>query len=119
MSPEEQSTFWRTVQVTVDKDVVRTDRSNQFFRGDGNPNVESMRCCTHPEAPGGRAAAVGGHSAAAPADRAQAPLASLPTVPIMPMAVPELWPSAALPRADPAADTMAELPEKRGHSPLC
>ncbi|XP_049632102.1 TBC1 domain family member 16 [Suncus etruscus] len=43
MSPEEHSTFWRTVQVTVDKDVVRTDRSNQFFRGDGNPNVESMR----------------------------------------------------------------------------
>ncbi|KAB0368074.1 hypothetical protein FD755_021398 [Muntiacus reevesi] len=28
---------------TVDKDVVRTDRSNQFFRGEGNPNVESMR----------------------------------------------------------------------------
>ncbi|XP_077022274.1 TBC1 domain family member 16 isoform X2 [Tamandua tetradactyla] len=43
MSPEEHRTFWRNVQFTVDKDVVRTDRSNQFFRGEGNPNVESMR----------------------------------------------------------------------------
>lgn len=43
MSPEEHRAFWRDVQFTVDKDVVRTDRSNQFFRGEGNPNVESMR----------------------------------------------------------------------------
>ncbi|XP_066237544.1 TBC1 domain family member 16 isoform X2 [Saccopteryx leptura] len=43
MSPEEHRAFWRNVQFTVDKDVVRTDRSNQFFRGEGNPNVESMR----------------------------------------------------------------------------
>ncbi|KAG8507501.1 TBC1 domain family member 16 [Galemys pyrenaicus] len=43
MTPEEQRAFWRSVQFTVDKDVVRTDRSNQFFRGEGNPNVESMR----------------------------------------------------------------------------
>ncbi|XP_053424314.1 TBC1 domain family member 16 isoform X2 [Nycticebus coucang] len=43
MTPEEHRAFWRTVQFTVDKDVVRTDRSNQFFRGEGNPNVESMR----------------------------------------------------------------------------
>ncbi|NWI54174.1 TBC16 protein, partial [Calyptomena viridis] len=43
MSPEEQKDFWRRVQFTVDKDVVRTDRSNQFFRGEGNPNVETMR----------------------------------------------------------------------------
>ncbi|XP_037113050.1 TBC1 domain family member 16 isoform X4 [Syngnathus acus] len=43
MSPEEHSDFWRKVQFTVDKDVVRTDRSNQFFRGDNNPNVEIMR----------------------------------------------------------------------------
>uniref|UniRef100_A0A8D1F2L5 Rab-GAP TBC domain-containing protein n=1 Tax=Sus scrofa TaxID=9823 RepID=A0A8D1F2L5_PIG len=46
MTPEEHRAFWRNVQFTVDKDVVRTDRSNQFFRGEGNPNVESMR--THP-----------------------------------------------------------------------
>ncbi|XP_029102911.1 TBC1 domain family member 16 isoform X1 [Scleropages formosus] len=43
MSPEEHSEFWRKVQFTVDKDVVRTDRSNHFFRGENNPNVESMR----------------------------------------------------------------------------
>ncbi|EPQ16441.1 TBC1 domain family member 16 [Myotis brandtii] len=43
MTPEEHRAFWRNVQFTVDKDVVRTDRSSQFFRGEGNPNVESMR----------------------------------------------------------------------------
>lgn len=43
MTPEEHRAFWRNVQFTVDKDVVRTDRNNQFFRGDDNPNVESMR----------------------------------------------------------------------------
>ncbi|XP_067164182.1 TBC1 domain family member 16 isoform X2 [Apteryx mantelli] len=43
MTPDEQKDFWRKVQFTVDKDVVRTDRSNQFFRGEGNPNVETMR----------------------------------------------------------------------------
>ncbi|TRZ01375.1 hypothetical protein DNTS_034928 [Danionella cerebrum] len=43
MSPEEHSEFWRKVQFTVDKDVVRTDRSNMFFRGENNPNVEIMR----------------------------------------------------------------------------
>ncbi|XP_073742257.1 TBC1 domain family member 16 isoform X3 [Callorhinus ursinus] len=43
MTPEEHRAFWRNVQFTVDKDVVRTDRSNQFFRGEDNPNVESMR----------------------------------------------------------------------------
>ncbi|KAK6312198.1 hypothetical protein J4Q44_G00178620 [Coregonus suidteri] len=37
--------FWRTKGLfTVDKDVVRTDRSNHFFRGENNPNVEIMRC---------------------------------------------------------------------------
>ncbi|XP_023794643.1 TBC1 domain family member 16 isoform X4 [Cyanistes caeruleus] len=43
MAPDEQKDFWRQVQFTVDKDVVRTDRSNQFFRGEDNPNVETMR----------------------------------------------------------------------------
>ncbi|XP_072795861.1 TBC1 domain family member 16 isoform X3 [Vicugna pacos] len=43
MTPEEHRAFWRNVQFTVDKDVVRTDRGNQFFRGEGNPNVECMR----------------------------------------------------------------------------
>lgn len=52
MSPEEHRAFWRAVQFTVDKDVVRTDRSSQFFRGEGNPNVESMR---YPPCPWGHA----------------------------------------------------------------
>ncbi|XP_060108367.1 TBC1 domain family member 16 isoform X1 [Heteronotia binoei] len=43
MTPDEQKAFWRNVQFTVDKDVVRTDRGNQFFRGENNPNVETMR----------------------------------------------------------------------------
>ncbi|XP_038227534.1 TBC1 domain family member 16 isoform X2 [Dermochelys coriacea] len=43
MTPDEHKEFWRNVQFTVDKDVVRTDRSNQFFRGEDNPNVETMR----------------------------------------------------------------------------
>ncbi|XP_035695303.1 TBC1 domain family member 16-like [Branchiostoma floridae] len=43
MSDEEKEHFWRTVQVTVDKDVVRTDRSNPYFKGDNNPHVEMMR----------------------------------------------------------------------------
>ncbi|KAG8129183.1 putative TBC1 domain family member 16-like protein [Naja naja] len=43
LAPEEHKAFWRNVQFTVDKDVVRTDRSNQFFRGENNPNVETMR----------------------------------------------------------------------------
>ncbi|KAL4835421.1 hypothetical protein H8958_020824 [Nasalis larvatus] len=43
MTPEEHRAFWRNVQFIVDKDVVRTDRNNQFFRGEDNPNVESMR----------------------------------------------------------------------------
>ncbi|XP_078257718.1 TBC1 domain family member 16-like [Rhinoraja longicauda] len=43
MTPEEQEKFWRKVQFTVDKDVVRTDRSKQFYKGENNPNVELMR----------------------------------------------------------------------------
>ncbi|KAJ8363523.1 hypothetical protein SKAU_G00123540 [Synaphobranchus kaupii] len=43
MSPEERGEFWRKVQFTVDRDVVRTDRSSPFFSGEDNPNVESMR----------------------------------------------------------------------------
>ncbi|XP_014678868.1 PREDICTED: TBC1 domain family member 16-like [Priapulus caudatus] len=40
---EQQETFWRQIQCTVDKDVVRTDRSNPFFKGENNPNLEIMR----------------------------------------------------------------------------
>uniref|UniRef100_S4RJ18 TBC1 domain family, member 16 n=1 Tax=Petromyzon marinus TaxID=7757 RepID=S4RJ18_PETMA len=39
---EEQERFWREVQYTVDRDVVRTDRSHPFYQGEDNPNVEIM-----------------------------------------------------------------------------
>lgn len=42
-SEEEKQHFWRAVQCTVDKDVVRTDRSHPYFAGDDNPNVAIMR----------------------------------------------------------------------------
>lgn len=51
MSPEQQSEFWRKVEFTVDRDVVRTDRSNSFFRGENNPNVEIMRSAPTPLLP--------------------------------------------------------------------
>ncbi|EDW76046.1 uncharacterized protein Dwil_GK14875 [Drosophila willistoni] len=43
MSPEQQVHFWKTVQCVVEKDVVRTDRTNPFFCGDDNPNTEVMK----------------------------------------------------------------------------
>lgn len=43
MSPEEQASFWRTVQCVIEKDVVRTDRGNPYFAGEDNPNIEIMK----------------------------------------------------------------------------
>lgn len=43
MSPEEQAHFWRTVQCVIEKDVVRTDRGNPYFAGEGNANIETMK----------------------------------------------------------------------------
>ena len=43
MTEEEHEIFWRKVQCTVDKDVVRTDRSHPYFAGESNPNVQIMR----------------------------------------------------------------------------
>lgn len=43
MSPEEQAQFWRSVQSVIEKDVVRTDRGNPFFAGEGNTNIETMK----------------------------------------------------------------------------
>ena len=43
MAEEEQAKFWRAVQCTVDKDVVRTDRSHPYFAGENNPHVQEMR----------------------------------------------------------------------------
>ena len=43
LTGEEYEKFWKDIQFTVDKDVVRTDRSHPFFAGQDNPNVEKMR----------------------------------------------------------------------------
>ena len=43
MPKAEYDKFWLNVQCTVDKDVVRTDRSHPYFAGNDNPNVEVLR----------------------------------------------------------------------------
>lgn len=43
MEPEQQQNFWRNVQCIVEKDVVRTDRSNPYFAGENNPNIDVMK----------------------------------------------------------------------------
>ena len=43
MPQAEYEEFWKTVQCTVDKDVVRTDRSHPYFKGTNNPHVDMMR----------------------------------------------------------------------------
>ncbi|KAG5677571.1 hypothetical protein PVAND_007320 [Polypedilum vanderplanki] len=43
MSPEEQAKFWRNVQCVIEKDVIRTDRGNPYFAGEGNVNIDTMK----------------------------------------------------------------------------
>ncbi|KAK3861423.1 hypothetical protein Pcinc_032616 [Petrolisthes cinctipes] len=43
MDGQELDWFKRNVQCTVEKDVVRTDRSNPCFAGNDNPNLEKMK----------------------------------------------------------------------------
>ncbi|KYN28146.1 TBC1 domain family member 16 [Trachymyrmex cornetzi] len=43
MNPEQAERFWRNVVCIVEKDVVRTDRANPYYAGEGNPNVEIMK----------------------------------------------------------------------------
>nr|XP_054763801.1 TBC1 domain family member 16-like [Lytechinus pictus] len=43
MTEDQMKLFYRKVQSTVDKDVVRTDRTHPYFKGEKNPNVEIMR----------------------------------------------------------------------------
>ena len=43
MSEEDKQMFWRNVQCTVEKDVIRTDRSHPYFRGENNPNIEVLK----------------------------------------------------------------------------
>lgn len=34
---------WTSIENTISKDVVRTDRGNPFYAGDDNPNMEVMK----------------------------------------------------------------------------
>ena len=43
MDEESREKFWRAVQCTVEKDVVRTDRSHVYFKGADNPNIEILK----------------------------------------------------------------------------
>ncbi|XP_071965030.1 TBC1 domain family member 16-like isoform X2 [Antedon mediterranea] len=43
MPQSEFEHFWRTIQSTVDKDVVRTDRSHKYYIGKNNRNIDVMR----------------------------------------------------------------------------
>ncbi len=43
MSESEAETFWRNTQSIVEKDVVRTDRSHPYFKGEDNPNIEILK----------------------------------------------------------------------------
>lgn len=43
MNPEQAERFWRNVMCIVEKDVVRTDRANPYYAGEGNANVEIMK----------------------------------------------------------------------------
>ena len=43
LTGDEYEDFWRRIQFTVDKDVVRTDRSHPYYAGQQNPNLDKMR----------------------------------------------------------------------------
>ncbi|XP_012214749.1 TBC1 domain family member 16 [Linepithema humile] len=43
MNPEQAERFWRNVVCIVEKDVVRTDRANPYYAGEGNANIEIMK----------------------------------------------------------------------------
>ncbi|GFO16024.1 TBC1 domain family member 16, partial [Plakobranchus ocellatus] len=40
---EAQELFWRNIQCIVEKDVIRTDRSHPYFRGENNPNIVVLK----------------------------------------------------------------------------
>ena len=40
MCEEERVSFWKDIQSIVENDVIRTDRSHPYFKGDHNPNVQ-------------------------------------------------------------------------------
>ncbi|CAK8677223.1 unnamed protein product [Clavelina lepadiformis] len=42
MATNEDGEFWKNVACSIEKDVLRTDRANPFFSGEGNPNLEIL-----------------------------------------------------------------------------
>jgi len=43
MCGDEKEAFWKAVQCTVEKDVIRTDRCHPYFFGEGNPNIDILK----------------------------------------------------------------------------
>ena len=43
MSEKERELFRRNIESIIEKDVIRTDRSNPFFFGDNNENIDKMK----------------------------------------------------------------------------
>ena len=43
LTGEEADKFWKNVQCIVEKDVVRTDRSHPYFKGESNPNIDVLK----------------------------------------------------------------------------
>uniref|UniRef100_A0A8D8M7Z2 TBC1 domain family member 16 n=1 Tax=Cacopsylla melanoneura TaxID=428564 RepID=A0A8D8M7Z2_9HEMI len=43
LSGEKREEFCRSIESVVEKDVIRTDRGNPFYAGEGNPHVETMK----------------------------------------------------------------------------
>ena len=42
-SQETIKSFWRNIACCIEKDVLRTDRANPFFKGEGNPNLDTLQ----------------------------------------------------------------------------
>jgi len=40
---KDDNSFWRNVICSIEKDVLRTDRSKPFFMGEGNPNLDVLQ----------------------------------------------------------------------------
>ena len=40
---QENESFWRNVICSIEKDVLRTDRSKPYFKGEGNPNLQVLQ----------------------------------------------------------------------------
>jgi len=43
MKSNEMRDFFKSVACSVEKDVLRTDRANPFYQGEGNPNLETLK----------------------------------------------------------------------------